>query len=264
MSHYEPSDNELNAYVDAELDAATRTQVAEAIAADGKVARKVARLTALKAALPEAIPALPVIDLDAQARPSAKKPPPYKRLAIAASLLVAIAVGTLAAIQVSEMVASGETWRSAAQTQHLIWAESSKSDESPELLPAASDTAHLIAPDLSAAELRLIAFDRIKLRNFDAVRMGYAGTRGCRVSLYILDSNTPSQRPEFAWSKSTEAAEWLAGRRRYVLLSVGMDPKRFKHLAQTLELMIREPKQFDAESKQQLADAKQVSRPCAA
>lgn len=264
MSHSDPSENELNAYVDGELDSATRTRVAEAVAANVQVARKVARLTALKAALPEAMPAMPMIDLDANVRSVEVRISPSKRFAYAASLCVAIAMGAIASVQISQMGAREEAWRSSAQTQHLIWAEHSKSEKNPALFYAASDMANLIAPDLSGAELRLIAFDRLQLSNLDAVRLGYAGTRGCRVSLYILDSNTPAQSPGFAWSKGTEGAEWLAGRRRYILLSVGMDPRRFEHLAQTLKLMTREPNRFDAETRQQLANAKQAARPCAA
>ena len=130
------------------------------------------------------------------------------------------------------------------------------------MLAAAVTAGGAPIPDLSAAQLTLTAFDRVKLGNFEAIRLGYSGTRGCRISLYVLDRDTPSARPEFAWSQGTEFSEWLSDERRYVLLSIGMDRRRFKHLAAKLEAFSRQPDRFDAETHQQLARAKNAAQPC--
>ncbi|MGI9522327.1 MAG: anti-sigma factor family protein [Hyphomicrobiaceae bacterium] len=262
MNYYNPSDNELNAYVDGELDAVTRAQIAHAIAADPQIAQKVARLTALKATLPDAMPALPEISLNARLAPANHNGPFGRSMALIASILVAIAIGSWTVYQSWRTPAPVVSWRMAADEQHRIWTQKSKSHTMGTLQPAAVSADGAPIPDLSSAQLTLNAFDRIKLGSFEAFRLGYSGTRGCRLSLFLLNDDAPSPQSGFAWSRGTESAEWHAGERRYVLLSIGMDVARFKHLAEKLEAFTRKPNRFDAETRQQFARAKKAARPC--
>lgn len=263
MSHYQPSDNELNAYVDGELDAATRAQVADAIAADHRLAQHVARLTALKAALPDAMPALPAFDLDARAAPANDNRAVLGRCAAVAALVFAVAaLGNWVAYQTWWGSTPVMSWRAAADVQHRNWAEKTRSDATAALMPVAADGGGVAIPDLSSAQLTLTAFGHVKLGEFEAFRLGYSGTRGCRISLFVLDRDTPAVRAGFAWSRGTEFSEWLAGERRYVLLSIGMDRRRFEHLAAQLEAFTQRPSPFDAEVRQQFARAKKAAQPC--
>lgn len=262
MINYNPSDNELNAYVDGELDATARARVADAIAADQQLAQRVARLTALKATLPDSIPDLPDIDLDMRTGPANDNYAFRRHFAVVASLLLVVAIGTWTAYQMSHMPAQAMSWRSAADMQHRDWAQKTQTDAAGTLLPTAVSAGGAPIPDLSAAQLTLTAFDRVKLGTFEAFRLGYSGTRGCRLSLFILDRDAPSARPGFTWSRGTEFSEWLAGERRYVLLSIGMDRKRFNHLAAKLEAFTGKPDRFDAETRQQFARAKKAAQPC--
>ena len=264
MNHYRPSDNELNAYVDGELDAATRAQVAHAIALDSGLARRVAQLTALKAALPNALPDLPEIEFGQAPKP-ANDNSPWRRPLIASILMVfvvgAAITGYLGSKSAEEQSAS---WRAAAKSKHEIWAAEHVPTSTGSVLPASLATTGVKVPDLAAARLTLQVLDRVRLGAVDATHLGYTGTRGCRVSLFILDKAEPGAKPKMHFPSDMRVAEWRGAGRDYLLLSSGMDADRFELLARTLESFTLRPAPFDSRTEQQLAESRRATRACLA
>lgn len=219
--------DEINAYVDRELDASTAASVAAAIARDPSLAARVATISKLKAesiSLPvaEGAPAIPV--RSRQRRLAAS----WRPVAMAASIALLFAVGTAAwllrasgADPLATTVAAERDWLSGATP------EASGAGVRIAVQTGASDS----LPDLSAAELRLayLAADPVS----DGRRglfAGYVGPHGCRLGLWI-GRGTGHSTPAAADVDDVRVRRWSADGASYALMSRGMDTSRLDRFA---------------------------------
>lgn len=218
----------LNAYVDEELDAATRADVAATAAADASTAARIATLSRLKAQLgkPERAPG---------------EPPPFearRRLPVPALALA----GALALLVVAIAAVSHRGWMQPRQPEWLVtalaahreWTRSealSRAGPNSRLSIAVSRNNQLF--DLSDAELvPLYVATLAPQKSAHGTFVGYRGPHGCLVGLWM---GVPSESLTFA-PKAFDAdgvlvRAWGNSTGIFALLSRGMDPHRIDRLA---------------------------------
>ena len=233
---YHPTDIELNAYVDGELDARTRAQIAIAVANDPALARRVAELSNVKADTAEAFEGvlfrLPDdFDIDMAAKPRSSNRTHW--ICVAAAVVAAIG-GLGVCVLIQEVPTAKTSWRLAADKLHRNWEKKSASTIRGRFDPRWIE-ADVQAPDLSGAELTLTAIDHVKLGPVEALRFGYIGDDGCKLSLFVLGDDVPPRQPKFAWPGEMKSAEWVANRRRFVVLSHDKGAHHFDRVSRILE-----------------------------
>jgi anti-sigma factor RsiW len=258
----EPSWEELNAYVDGELAAEEAARVARAVADNPALAEQVARLTRLKA----------LVDADAADMPEIRIAPMAvrRRLGAAAAGLAAIAAAALLALYAlpgNEVDAGTER----ALAAHEAWAEFG-AGQSANGVSAASYLAasqalgpRLYIPDLSAARLRVVRVSSVAARggNPAAVHVGYAGTRGCRISLWVAPAGpripeTPTARGD----GSNTVFSWRVGSLGYTMIASGMDAERFDLIVRAAHRATKDFAPPESETRIALRRSRDVSAPC--
>ena len=255
---------ELNAYVDGELDTHDSARVARSVATDPTLAEQVAILTRLKAATAES---LEPVDL-----PAVK---PKRRLrwygaAAAVVLMVAAGVGTYVATSPRQGDA-GLLQRAAAA--HRSWIERDEADDVREVgagvllssLHRLGPEAHV--PDLSASRLTISMVTTVPPSGADgpALHIGYTGTRGCHISLWISPAaGTLGPRLVERRAGPVRSFVWRAGSLAYVLINSGMDEGRFSLIARTVHRATLERLPLDAEMRTALRESRAASMPCSA
>ncbi|MBM3490565.1 MAG: hypothetical protein FJX68_08950 [Alphaproteobacteria bacterium] len=208
----------LNAYVDGELDAGERAEVAAAAARDRAVAQALATLSQLKAATQEAF--------------AAQEPPPFlPRRGIERRWLWP----TLVASLMAAVLLAGHHFRSsmddAASTldRHRAWtAMPPAAVAGGDKLAVAFDRrlGHLVVPDLEAVGLRLVHL-AIASTGQPSLHAGYAGPRGCRLSVFV---GTDPRLPETAApppGSALRSASWTVAGTTYLAIAEGMPTARF-------------------------------------
>jgi anti-sigma factor RsiW len=257
----------LNAYVDGELDTAERARVADAVARDQELAHAVAVLSRLKQAAQNAawdeIGEVPTVELPRKSRRPAWA-------AVAAALLLAAGLGLAAGIWPGK---TAPQWLDQARAMHARWAvgapgePAGKASTASALILAAVEDFRRVpfVPDLSAGKLTLTSIDTTRIAESPALRLGYRGTRGCRVSLLILAD--PGQLPAELARFDTKAGAiylWRAGGLGYAMLASSMDPARFQLLAETAHRTTHAHSQPDDRTRMALAESRANSKPCRA
>ena len=251
----------LNAYVDGELDTVAAAEVARAVAENPALAREVAALSHLRSAVAESVEVPP---LSLPASPSTTG----RRAAIAASIaFVVFIAGSVLVSNLNRDV--GAEWLADAWQIHRGWSiEGVTAQTRATLLLAqyAEAVPGAYVPDLSPSRLSLV---HAAVSSFAGQRRvllaGYRGTRGCKITLLVFDAPDgldETLRP-FHDGKN-EAFGWRAGPLGYVILSDGMDPPRFKLLAETIRHNSRIQVPFDEETRIALRESRDKSVPCTA
>lgn len=249
----------LGAYVDGQLSAREAAQVAAALAKDPSLAQKVAVLSRLKATVQESFeggtPAMTVADRRGGGRP-----------ALAACLgflafLMATAIAHWASLP-------GTPERlSLAWAKHRAWqAEAGLRTEGAgdKLLQVVGLDPGLTIPDLTSARLRLTHLRRLSSsEGGPGLHLGYEGSRGCQVSLFIYESLFAQRERLAEFSAGLDLAfGWRAGGRGHLILAHGMDPHRFRLIAAKVAQATREAAPFDKETRQALARSRATAPPC--
>ena len=184
----EPGWEALNAYVDGELPVHASARIARAVASDLETANRVAALTQLKAAVGDALAGAPEIALPPPARPR------RRRRLLAAAATVAVMLSAAAASLLGVLAPTGEraAWLARGAAVHRDWdgtaaaaAASARAGVYLEAVARLGPAAFV--PDLRAARLRVarIAYLAPAAEGAGGLHVGYVGTRGCRISLWI-------------------------------------------------------------------------------
>lgn len=220
-----PDWQEINAYVDGELDADSAARIAESAASDPRLAARIAELTRLKAANFAALDVGPIGDLPSLKGRSRSRS--VRPAAWAATVLLVLAAGIGAAIHLTAADAPGDL-RSIAMAKHAAWlereAEGSSSDAAG--IAVAGSVPLEGVPDLSG--LRLWVSDvTVSAEEAAGLFVGYSGARGCRLGLWIgaASGNVPETPVEEAGD--VRMAVWRVGETAYALVAEGMAPDRF-------------------------------------
>ena len=256
----------LNAYVDGELPPAEAARVAKALADDRSLARAAATLAQLKAAVHESCPE-PEIEVSA-VRPRRAAP----RAALAACLVGLLALGVAALWMPFGDEAAPPPWLDTAWSAHTVWAEGSALSASTgpgagQVLAAFSrlgPKAYL--PDLTAAKLTLgrVAPALLAGPELEVLHLGYTGTRGCRVSLFILagGGDLPQVFSQFG-DGPRQSYAWRSASHGYLLMADGMDRSRLNLIARTLHEATRVHTPLGPEARTALSASREASPPCA-
>ena len=215
------SDYHLNAFVDGELPAADAARVAEAVAADPALARRVLRLHQMKGALAglgeeRALPPMPpmlVPERTGRGRLQALS---------AAAALMALALLMLASAPVSAPpVAASEPPR---LVQHDRWLAVSPADAVALDLP---DAWQWMAPIMQASRLQLVHLARLEAET----HFGFKGPNACRVSLFVTESDAPAQALSLTLSDAVQQARWQVHGLTFQMVARDMAPARFATVA---------------------------------
>ena len=241
----------INAYADGELSAEDEAEISRRLTHDATLAAALAEVRATKAALSLIRPAEEPI-------PTARSRFGVRRLALAASLAAAVALGAF-----YQFGSVGEDWRNAPAELHAALSANTYVLPEGGALPVIS-TARIgdfEVFDLSSSRLTLVDVSTTRRDDRDVVAMHYRGRRGCRLTVVALESlpGDPSVLPA---RHDGLGARWSVGRAHFYVLASGMDRDRFDaivayaraesqrlHQRDTLELAMR--------------DATDKARPCA-
>ena len=251
----------LNTYVDGELDAAVTAEVARAVAEDPTLAREVAALSRLRSAVAESVEAPPI---------SVPAPPSRtgRRTAIAAGIAFALFVaGSVLVFNLDRD--SGTEVLARAWQMHRDWsiAEVTAQPRPPSLLVRYAEAVPgAYVPDLSASRLSLVHATVAPFAGQRrALLAGYRGTRGCKISLLVFRSLDALGEALSPFRDGTnEAYGWRAGPLGYIIMSDGMDPGRFRLLAESVRETSRQHVPFDKETRLALRQSRDKSAPCMA
>ncbi len=264
MTKKHPNWEELNAYVDSEMDAQGSARVARSVATDPALAEQVAILTRLKAAVADG---LEPVDMPA-VRP--KRRLRWYGVAAAVALIVAGGIGAYVASSPRQEDA-GLLQR--AHAAHLTWLDRDEADSVREVgagvllssLHRLGPEAHV--PDLSASRLTIsmVTMTPATGAHGPALHIGYRGTRGCQVSLWISPAGADlGPRLVERRAGALRSFAWRAGSLAYVLINSGMDEGRFSLIARTVHRATLERLPLDAEMRMALRESREASMPCSA
>lgn len=258
-----PTTDQLNAYVDGELSPEEAAFVARAIAEDPPTAELVSKIAALKAILPKTVPTRPQILFESSRIATSRRfHSAFATKKLAAGLLFLISAGIIGFLILANSNAP-LSLQTAALNQHLEWSRNEPETATrSSKMDIAAKTGGFRPPDLSAAKLTLVINKTRAIRDGNITHYGYAGTRGCRLSLFVA-STAASAMDEIS-DTSVRQAAWQSDGRSFLLLSSGMDADRFTHLASTIEQYSRGLEVIDQETRQQLAHARGEAIPCRA
>jgi anti-sigma factor RsiW len=265
MSPSRPDWTEVSAYVDGELAPPEAAEVARALAGNRVLAGTAATLAKLKAAVHESVE---VPDIDLPEAPIRRVP----RGAIAACL-----VGVLALAAAALWIPLGGTdapppWLNKAWAAHEAWAKptstqaTAREANAGQVLAAVSRLGvEAYLPDLTSAKLTLTWIEPTRLGSPDreAMHLGYRGTRGCRVSLFILagGADLPSAFTQFG-APPRRSYSWSSATHGYLLMADGMDQARLDLIARSLHQATRERAPLDAPTRTALRQSRDKSIPC--
>jgi len=261
MTRSEITFETLNAYVDGELDTPTAAEVARAVAEQPALARQVAVLSRLRSTVAQSIEAP---DLTLPAPP----PPRRLRMAIAASIAFALFVGGSALMATLDGPAQRD-WLTPALRLHHGWSVDSAAAQQTRAALFLARYARTIpdayVPDLSAARLSVEHVSMEGTGRDRTLLVGYGGTRGCKVSLMIFPtvSGLSEALTRHAAGRN-EAYAWRSGNAGYVIVSEGMDPKRFRLVAESVRRASIEHLPVNTETRTALRRSRETSTPCAA
>jgi len=250
----------LNAYVDGELNPAETADVARAVADDPRLADQVAALSRLRSAVADGVET-PAMALPAPADTG-------RRSAIAAGIAFLLFIaGSVLVSGLDRDYRAG--WLQYAWQMHRGWSVDKTADETPNgPLPAryADTVSGAYVPDLTAARLAIVhAATRKFPGNRDALLIGYRGSRGCKISLIAIPRPKDLGETMYYYlDHRNEAYAWRVGALGYVILSDGMDPGRFKLLAESVRLTSRQHLPFDQRTRLALRESRDTSQPCLA
>lgn len=215
----------LNALADGELAPAEQRAMAERLASSPATTERLRGIVRLKQEL-EALPAdeaPPLPSISTSSRPRWRQV-----AAIAAVLVIASAVALTPVLLRRD---TSESFLVASLAAHEQFASASSQPEAA-IAPAAAAP---VASELARLGLQLV-WQKIAANG--EVRIGFVGTRGCRLSLHVSPHAQLTSRADPAISTLTG---WNAQGRSYFLIATGMPPARFELIAGFIKALTSEP-----------------------
>lgn len=255
----------LNAYVDGELSAREKAEVANAIATDPELARQAATLSSLKATLASTGGSRQeALDIDILRKEKSRLP------WVAAIAGFIVLGGVLVSLFLSSAALLPNQGLQLAKEAHRSWLEESATNANPELHRASSRVLNRLqidayVPDLSKVNLAFTGIRRIASGKFRGVHIGYRGPKGCMVSLVVVN-NTVGLSGELAYFEKGGHLlyGWQVKHTGYYLLAYKMDQARLSEVARVVNKLTHERLPLDPESIVALNQAKSKSKPCLA
>lgn len=272
MNDYTPSEEDLNAYVDGELSPHNRARVAQAVAADPKLADRIATLARLKSVV-MGLSENQSMTLDDLGIATPRYSRPTTRIA-ASILAVVLIAGVVAAGFWNWRAAESDAWVATAKSRHLAWlTESGEQNTGDKLTSMLRVTMKRLEvpvhiPDMRSAKLTLsdaVYFQHDESEKYNAVQLRYTGRRGCRVSLTLSHGeaalDTSLSEVDDGHSRGFY---WRNGEVNYALFATGMDTTRFTLLARNVYLATREKREPPEPKQRELRVATDTATPCRA
>ncbi len=251
MTQSEVSWQQLNAYVDGELSAREKAAVAEDIASDPSLARAVAVLQGVKAELADFPGSEP-----ARRRRGGRFSLPFVPWLSAACIALLVAGGAVLATQLT----APETPFLLAE--HQQWAETAGPGGAP--APHRGVAKAFFAPQLPSLAPFGLRLDHAALVSLtdggEALHAGYVGQRGCRISLFLLPTESAANAP--GPSAGVLQASGQAGPWRYHLLAQDMDSARFALIAAALDEQLQMVAPLSEDSRLAYEDNPAARAPC--
>jgi anti-sigma factor RsiW len=188
--------------------------------------------------------------------------------ATAAALAIALIVAAVMLPMGSET--ARPAWRDLAVRLHQSWAGSDPAQTAAptadSLLASLSQLGQAAqVPDLSGARLTVAYLRPISSDYGRGLHVGYRGTRGCRVSLFILPATGGlSGEPVALAGEGSQQFAWRVGALGYALLASGMDPRHYAVVLDTVYQASRTMAPVGPETRTALTRSRSRSQPCAA
>jgi anti-sigma factor RsiW len=250
----------LNGYVDGELSPSEAAEVARLAALRPEVAARIAFLREMKAAFADLAPTPPAaLVIPRQSGPARWQV--GRKAAIAAIVTLASLVLLVAVLKGGLAPERGPDWPSVIEAHHRSWAFSHGVAE-PESIRSSELATGLMSLDLADARLDYVGSEHIAYRDITLYRAGYEGTRGCRLSMFVLPHSLGLSDAGFG--PPLRVHMWSQGDYDLLVIADSMAEERFNELALAIERAVREQRPFDADTRQRLAQMREISRPCRA
>jgi hypothetical protein len=239
-----PDWQEVNAYVDGELNPAAAADLAGRFGRDSALTSQVSAAARVKAASAAALAVDPADVPAIVLGPAAARRSRLPRLVLAGSLAAAVALVAVLTVLLWPGMRQGPAaaWLTAAAARHSEWLSSDTQPEpvdNPNLVLAeAGGFDHV--PDLAVAHLAVarVAFDASSEQ--PGLFVGYVGVNGCRLSLWIgpAPEDLPAALTENR-AGSLHSFTWRVEHTGYAVVASGMDAARFEATAVYLERQTR-------------------------
>lgn len=259
----------LNAYIDGELSAEEAASVARSIAQDPGTAAAASSLSSLKAAVLEQAATPDDFELLPCGETERKRSLWQAGNMVAAAAVLVVCVAVAALYQWRGDGAEEIAWYSQAASIHRDWATATANERPPSLtIPASGrlSAAEIRVPDLSDSGLAPILLEPVEsLGGLAGYRVGYGGSRGCRLSLFVLagDADMP-QGLTILRNNGDQILGWQQEGAQYLLLAEGMAQSRFGLIAETLKTLTADWRPLAPEIRTALQLNRRESAPCVA
>ena len=248
---------QLNAYVDGELDPQARAEIAAAIAQDRELAAAAATLSRLKATTGAIASDIPPVDIH--------PPQPSHRRRAVAAVAATVAAAAVAAIYLAATPSLSPNL-DAAIRQHAAWVAADPPAAEPVAAPLLVALARLDRPvelpDLRDSGLEIVRIATLEEPGAAGLHVSYLGSRGCRVSLVVTKAEAAAASLRQTM-EGMEIARWTAGDLAYALLASGMPRERFMLIAASAEEAVRNNRPVPPPVREALRRERDTSTPCA-
>lgn len=248
----------LNAFVDGELDAQGKAEIAAEIARDRDFAAAAATLARLKAATGEAFADAPAVAIDTA-------PPGMMRRTATVIATTAAAGAAAAAIWLTAVPAVPPSL-DLAVSRHAGWVAGETAPSEPLAAPLLVGLARLDRP-VELPDLRDSGLQIVRIAALDdagdpaGLHIAYLGSRGCRVSLVVAKAG-PEIAPLRTRIGGMDIARWTADELAYTLLASGMPRERFALIASSAEQAVRQHRPPPEPIREALRRERDGSAPC--
>lgn len=266
---------DLNAFVDGELTRERGEAVARAAAADPGLAAQIDALRRLKAAAAQSVEVLPTdlppglppgLPPDLPGATAPPRRPWLRRLQAACLVFLLFGAGALTALLWRGE--ASQDWTARGWALHETWigagGPASASAAGTLLIGLQTLGPDAQAPQLEAAKLRLDYVALVLAEGRDVLHLGYRGTRGCRLSLFVFEAGADWIDEADLSQGARRGFAWQVGGLGYLLLARDMEAGRFGLIADKMAQATRAHRNFDAETRTALQRSRAASPPCSA